>query len=157
MEVATEQILTARGYLAVNSLRGSGLGYITGTSVNPSKCLTRPLSWVRDEAVGPAGPFALAVTRTWALCGVDVPSRPALCPVFPPSPPSRCLQSHFGAALEAICPDTHPLLGSPKANRRRLCRDRESGQKRDRGRWRRVEGKTCVAHYFGALSGVSCG
>ena len=42
LEVATEQTLTVHGCPAVNSPRGSGPGYITGTSINPSRSLPRP-------------------------------------------------------------------------------------------------------------------
>lgn len=42
LEVATEQTLTVHVCPAVNSPRGSGPGYITGTSINPSRSLPRP-------------------------------------------------------------------------------------------------------------------
>lgn len=148
----------------MSSLRGSGLGYITGTSVNPSNCLTRLLSWVTEEAVGPVAPIHRSCDNTQALCGADIPVSlssahsshlPHPLSVAVPgislrgSPGRRDLISFTWALIH------NPLLGSWKKTSSN-CAERESEWKRDRGGWRRVKEKTFAAHYFWVLSGVSC-
>ena len=88
LEVATEQTLTVHGCPAVNSPRGSGPGYITGTSINPSRSLPRP--YAEWEMRLWAQPIPSSLKR-WhpSLCSIPVDFLLALASLSLPFLPSH--------------------------------------------------------------------
>ena len=146
LEVATEQTLTVRGCPTVNSLRGSGPGYITGTLIHPSNGLLRFLCWARDEALGPAQPHSLKqwYPHTGLMLRGHSPLAPSFACSFHLSHPLTAVAGP-GIALHdspgrqrlhflCICPDTQHTVGVIKGGQAVLVQ-----RQREWAKWKQRE------------------